>query len=208
MAPSRESVGRRVDGSRSRKQALVASASPNFRFPYVVHHHPVQNTVAASRIVADTAADRSPVGTGGIRTDHQAVLLQFLIHGVQVHAGLHQQGLIFHVQLDDLIHVTAEVQDNGGAYRLACQRTAAPAGQDGQSVLIGMLQYTLDVPFGPGQHHAQWHNLDRCWHRCCTACGCRSRSARHPRSGCPAKQPRQPVWPLHPYLHPVCPYVF
>ena len=133
---------------------------PDVGFLHVVHHHPVQDAVAARGIVAHAPAQGGAVGAGGVRADHQAVALELPVHAVQVHARFHDQRTGVRVKLQRPVQVAAEVHDERRAHGLPRQRAPAPAGQDGHAVFVGVLQHALHVAFGLGQHDAERHDLE------------------------------------------------
>ena len=91
----------------------------------IVGHHTVENAVAAGGVVADRAANRSTVGAGRIRAQHQAERGQCAVESSYRGACLNSDGAGFLIHGQDAVHIFGRVDDKPGAYALPCQRTAA-----------------------------------------------------------------------------------
>ena len=111
--------------------------------------------MAAGGVVADRAANRSSVGAGRIRAQHQAEGVQGAVEYADGDACLYCGSAGFLIDCQDAIHVLGRVDDQPGAHALTCQRTAATARQQGHAMACRKLDCGLNIVCGAGNNHAQ-----------------------------------------------------
>src|SRR5215213_8441177 len=111
----------------------------------------------AAGVVADHAAERAARVGRRIGAEGEAVGLGRLAQAVAHHAGLDAREARRRVERDDAVEVLRAVDDHGNVHRLAVERGAAAARQDGRAVLAAHRDRGLDVGRAAGQHDVDRH---------------------------------------------------
>ena len=95
----------------------------------------VDERVRAGRVVADGPADDAPVPCRGVGRELQAVRGERRVEVVEDDARLDPRAAVVGVDVDDAVHVTAEIEDDRLVDRLPGEARAAAAREDGDPVV-------------------------------------------------------------------------
>ena len=115
-----------VDGCERRRAGV---AEHHLERLDMIDGHAVHDRSAASRVVADHAANCRAVARRCVRSEEQAMLRRGAVEVVLDHAGLHPCGAGLSVQLQDGVHVARGVDDHRAPDRLPGQAGARTARQ-------------------------------------------------------------------------------
>ena len=112
----------------------------------------VDDGMGAAGVVADAATDAGAVGGGGVGGVVVAVGVKLAVQVVEDDSRLDPCPALLGVDLQNLIHVLAEVQHQAGVDTLASEAGATAAWQDGDAVLGGDFNRSLHVVGIAGNH--------------------------------------------------------
>ena len=125
----------------------------------VVAHGAVAQRTAAAGIVAGHAADGGARGGGDVDRKPQPVLFELAVEVVEHDAGLDHADAVFDVEREDAVQVLGKVDDDPVVDGLAALRGAAAARGDDPALVPGDRKRPQRLVHGPGDHHAQGHDL-------------------------------------------------
>ena len=115
---------------------------------HVVERLAVHDGAGAAGVVADGPADVAPVGGRRVRRELEAVGRAEGAELVEHDARLDPRPTLLRVHLDELVHVSGEVHDDGMVHGLPGQTGATASGQHGHALRAGEgdgVDHVLDV---------------------------------------------------------------
>ena len=125
----------------------------------VVAHGAVAQRTAAAGIVAGHAADGGARGGGDVDRKPQPVFFELAVEVVEHDAGLDHADAVFDVEREDAVQVLGKVDDDSLVDGLAALRGPAAARGDDQALVPGNRKRPQRLVHGPGNHHAEGHDL-------------------------------------------------
>ena len=127
----------------------------------VVEGLAVNHRVGAASVIADAAANASPVRGGRIRSILQVILSKVAVELVQDNAGLHPRPLLLPINLHYLIQVFAKIHNDCMIDRLPGQAGTTGSGQHRHSIVPGDLGYRQHILNAAGNYNTyRFHLID------------------------------------------------
>ena len=126
-----------------------------FDFEDVVASATVDERVGAAGVVAEHAADAASVAGGGLGAEKEAVGFEGEVEFVANHAGLDPRPTLGGIYFENVVEVTADIDDDAAADDLAGDGGATGARDEGGVVFMRIANEFGDVILFLGEGHAQ-----------------------------------------------------
>jgi len=125
----------------------------------VVSDEAIDHGVGAGAVVSDHASEGGAVSAGGVGPDFLFESGEPSIQIVEHDAGLdrHLRGLA--VEGENLVHVSAEIEDDAGSDGFASESAAPAPGDDGNMIFGGVLHDRNDILGSPGENNGEGLDL-------------------------------------------------